>query len=355
MKDLQSTTIMSQYEGYEKEGVDIFGIRFVPLWIPLKRRWETFCVVFFLIIGPFIWPFMPFIYIYLLFYSPSVLWPLLFFFIWYIYDRDTPHTGGRENNFITRWCTSIRDYFPSKIVKTVDLPANTNYLIGSFPHGVICLGMISNFIMDANFRETFPELRCRPIALDHFFYMPIVRECFLWCGASASSARNLYYLLTSEKKNNAVVLMVGGAAESLLAKPGFNKVTINNRKGFVKLALKTGASLVPAYTFGENEIFDQKQSEAVTKFQHYIRGYTGIPPILMKGRGIFQYTFGLLPRRRPLTTVVGRPIAVPKCENPTQEQIEEYHAKFKEELIAVFDANKEKYDTNGKDTELICT
>lgn len=37
-----------------------------------------------------------------------------------------------------------------------------------------------------------------------------------------------------------MVIVVGGAAESLDCAPGMNSVTLKNRKGFVKLALKQG-------------------------------------------------------------------------------------------------------------------
>lgn len=44
----------------------------------------------------------------------------------------------------------------------------------------------------------------------------------------------------SEKKNKAVVLVIGGAAESTLTQFGKSTIVINNRKGFVKLALQSG-------------------------------------------------------------------------------------------------------------------
>ena len=35
-----------------------------------------------------------------------------------------------------------------------------------------------------------------------------------------------------------------------------------------------------------------------------------IPPIFMNGRGMFQYTAGSMPHRRPITVVVGVPVKV---------------------------------------------
>ena len=44
----------------------------------------------------------------------------------------------------------------------------------------------------------------------------------------------------------------GGATEALYAYPGKNTVVLKKRLGFVKLAIQKGASLLPAYSFGEN-------------------------------------------------------------------------------------------------------
>lgn len=48
--------------------------------------------------------------------------------------------------------------------------------------------------------------------------------------------------------------MVGGAAESLSAHPGTADLTLKRRKGFIKLAIRQGADLVPVFSFGENDV-----------------------------------------------------------------------------------------------------
>lgn len=44
---------------------------------------------------------------------------------------------------------------------------------------------------------------------------------------------------------------------------------------------------------------------------------------------------------------------MPKIENPTKEDIDEYHAKFVQELKALFEEYKHKYDAAGSDAKLI--
>jgi len=43
--------------------------------------------------------------------------------------------------------------------------------------------------------------------------------------------------------------------QSLYAKPGANHLVLRRRRGFIKVALRTGVPLVPVYAFGENSTF----------------------------------------------------------------------------------------------------
>ena len=53
---------------------------------------------------------------------------------------------------------------------------------------------------------------------------------------------------------SSLTIVVGGAAESLSAHPGTADLTLKRRKGFIKLAIKQGADLVPVFSFGENDV-----------------------------------------------------------------------------------------------------
>ena len=78
-------------------------------------------------------------------------------------------------------------------------------------------------------------------------------------------------------------------------------------------------------------------------FQTVAEKWLGFVPVLFFGRGIFQYNYGIVPHRKPITVVVGKPISVEKVENPTQEQIENLHAKYVEELEKLYEEYNPKY------------
>ena len=53
-----------------------------------------------------------------------------------------------------------------------------------------------------------------------------------------------------EGMGRAITIVVGGARESLDAQPHSLRLVLKRRKGFVKLAIRTGADLVPVLAFG---------------------------------------------------------------------------------------------------------
>lgn len=70
-----------------------------------------------------------------------------------------------------------------------------------------------------------------------------------------------------------------------------------------------------------------------------------------KGRGVFNYNFGIVPFRKPTYTVIGKPIDVKRVAEPSQEQIDQLHDLYVKSLVELFDEHKQKY-SNGKDIKL---
>lgn len=148
---------------------------------------------------------------------------------------------------------------------------------------------------------------------------------------------------------NAITIVVGGAAESLSAHPGTFDLTLKKRLGFIKVAMREGADLVPVFSFGENDIYDQLANEKgskVYKLQKQFQKIFGFTLPLFHGRGIFNYNYGLMPFRHPIVSVIGRPIKVEQCLNPTTEQIHEVQKLYIDELVRIWDKYKDLYAKN---------
>jgi len=242
----------------------------------------------------------------------------------------------------------MKDYFPARLIKTAELDASRNYISGYHPHGVISIGAFLNFVTEATgFSKIFPNIKPYLLTLDVNFKLPIHRDILLSGGCSSVSKESINWLLNNEGTGNMVVIVIGGAKEAIDCHPGFVRLTLRNRKGFVKIAIQNGASLLPIFGFGENELFKQvnnPEGSLLRTFQLKFQKIFGFSPLLYYGRGINQYTFGLLPFRKPIDVIVGKPIEIERNPNPSQEVIDHYHQLYMDSLQKLFDNHKKDYE-----------
>ena len=151
------------------------------------------------------------------------------------------------------------------------------------------------------------------------------------------------------------------------------RLILNKKKGFVKLALRCGVSLVPTFSFGEAAIYDKVRDSWRVK-------YFLIACVLTAGEqggfrseehpGLSDFNSwvcsGRLPRsrhlpvqfwncptqvsgkhlgfknnhelgsRKPITLVVGAPIPAKQIANPSEEDVEKLHAKYVRHLQRLY-------------------
>lgn len=178
----------------------------------------------------------------------------------------------------------------------------------------------------------------------------------LGLGGCSASRESLLYLLNDKTQHRAVGVVVGGAAEAFYCRPGPYRVILKKRKGFIRIALETGTPLVPVFSFGETMLFTQVDNPPgswIYTIQNAFRKVVGFAPCIPLGRGMFQYSFGIVPHRHPVHTVVGKPIYVEKVTNPTTEQINALHETFTKGLISLFEENKHKYEKDPQKATLV--
>ena len=333
----------------------IFGVEFAPFFLPLERRMQTFAVLYWMSTFLFFGPVFVLLSLYLFLYTRLWFLPVLYY-TWLVYDLDTCNRGGRTGwwvRFVRGWrlWRHYRNFFPVSLVKTAELDPEQNYLLGYHPHGVLCSGAFSSFATEAGgFSSLYPGLVSRVFTLEGQFWIPGNRELSLGAGCCAANKRGMEALL-GQPGGMAAVLVPGGAPEALNSEKDKIRLILRRRKGFIKIALRYGVSLVPTFGFGEAFIYDQlnnPEGSLLRKFQDYLQNIVGFAPVLFFGRGVFQYNFGIVPHRKPLTVVVGAPIEVKKVSEPTSEQILELQEKYIEELIALYN----KYNPVYGDTSV---
>ena len=206
------------------------------------------------------------------------------------------------------------------------------------PHGAFCIGWAMLF--------TCPVMHGVRFCFAPTLYLsPFFRLFSRAVGKPGSAARPSMssYLRAGED----VALPPGGFEEATLTSTFQDRVFIKKRYGFVRLCLKYGVAIRPVYAFGEGHLFSNVQGFwnerlALNRF--------GLPTILVWGRWFFP----LLPKKKKLHIVVGRTIILPKIENPSKEEVMQWHEKYITELKRVYDEHKETAygSEQGKEAKL---
>lgn len=278
-----------------------------------------------------------------------------------IFSEDS--TDGRlrrRSPFLRRskiW-SAFASYFPARLHRTTSLVPTRKYIFGYHPHGIISHGAFAAFGTEAlGFSDLFPGITNTLLTLDSNFRIPLYRDYALAMGLGSVSRESIENLLSRGGHNNegmgrAVTIVVGGARESLDAQPHHLKLVLNSRKGFIKIAIRQGADLVPVLAFGENELYEQVNSDNhpyIHKFQMIVKKAMGFTVPLFHARGIFNYDVGLMPYRRAINIVVGKPIKVDQqggsgTDGKVDEAyLDEVHRLYVKELTNLWDQHKDTF------------
>ncbi|XP_004674850.1 PREDICTED: 2-acylglycerol O-acyltransferase 1 [Condylura cristata] len=295
-------------------------IEFAPLQTPLARRLQMAVMLHWLFAFLVLAPLCVGLIIILIIYNYWFLYvPIL---TWLYIDRRTPEQGGRRSNWIRSWTMwrYFKDYFPIHLIKTWDLDPSHNYIFGFHPHGVLVAGAFGNFCTEcSDFKELFPGLTAYLHVLPILLWFPLYRESLL-----------TVFLLSLSKPL---------CLDSFLA--------LHMLFGYLLLpALGCRAYLVPVFSFGENDIYKQvsnPEGSWLRAVQDRLQKIMGFALPLFHARGIFQYSFGFVPYRKPIYSVVGRPIPVRQTPHPSLQQITELHQTYLEALRELFEEHKGKY------------
>lgn len=292
-----------------------------------------------------------------------LLWPVIIPYLIYILTSNS-HADGTlrlRSEWLRRlpFWSLFASYFPARMHRSQELPATRKYIFGFHPHGIISHSAFVGFATEAmGFGQLFPGITNTLLTLDSNFRIPLYRDYALRLGLGSVSRESCENLLTKggpngEGMGRAITIVVGGARESLEATPGKVRLVLRRRKGFVKLAIRTGADLVPTFAFGENDIYEQlsqRDHNLVHKAQLVFKKLMGFTVPLFHARGVFNYDVGFMPYRRPINIVVGKPIMVQKQANPDPAYVEEIHSKYVQELLGIWDEWKDEFapDRDGE-------
>lgn len=230
---------------------------------------------------------------------------------------------------IEHWC-AVRVIHDADAFKAVPGP----YVIGLEPHSAIPAAIPSVFVAEST-RLPAALQPCHGVATSAAFHVPLVRHIWWWLGVRPITRDWIAALL---RGGASVCLNPGGIQECLLMAPEHEVAFLRRRLGFVRLALRHGAPLVPAFAFGQSNMY------------HYARpGPPLVPhaPLAWLSRRIgfvpmalWGVAGSMVPYDAPLTVALGRPIAVPTVPEPSVEQCQLYLDRFIAEMERIVAAHR---------------
>jgi len=193
------------------------------------------------------------------------------------------------------------------------------------PHGVFSFG---GACAGVRWSQTWWSPERTPTAVaSSVMHFPIVKHivgAFGMCNAASSS-------LTKQLTKTSVVLYIGGIAELFLSSTKDEVLFMKKRKGFIKLALRSGAEVCPVYFFGNTAVMQVARHPLLTRFARL----TGMS---------LTWFWGLwgtpIPKPLKIVGVFGRPLGLPHIENPTNEEVDKYHNLYVNEVIRIFETYK---------------
>jgi hypothetical protein len=257
-------------------------VRWAPFNVPLRRRLQMAAVA-----SMFAFPLILFSFLAVVVLTPVGWIPLTCLLIWQGADWRTPARGGRPWTWIRsmNFLSLITEYFSARLELPKDrFDPSKVYLFALHPHGIICASAICNLIFNINNPIGRIGVPYRVCTVTANFILPLWREFVLAFGFISADRASVSWCFNH---GISAAIVVGGAKESLQARPGSTELTLASRKGFVRIALQHGASLVPCFHFGEVELFSQVDNPPgswVRSIQEFTRRWLGFTVRKAEGR-----------------------------------------------------------------------
>lgn len=163
-------------------------------------------------------------------------------------------------------------------------------------------------------------------------FLPVLKDVIGIFGMIDASGKVLAARL--RRRRGSAVLYVGGMVEIFKSDDATEAVFLRERKGFIKVALREGADVIPIYSFGNSTALNVLKWGPLVSLSRRL----GVSVTLFWGR------WGLpVPKRVKLVYARGRPLGLPHIPNPTPADVDAYHALYCEKLVHLFDTYKKHH------------
>ena len=260
-----------------------------------------------------------------------------------ILRRYSAEAIGRAGPWGPRWLARLVARFFSRLLGFVGAPivshdqppppfdASRQHVVVWHPHGAYSTmapmhcGQLS---------VTAQPLTWYPGVAPVLFQVPLLREALLLLNARSVTGKVVERLAAAGLN---VGVQPGGIPEQLQSDHRREIAFFAPKLGFIRLAMRHGAPLLPAYIFGENQAYTT--SDLGRRLSHGAHRYLGMPFVPVLGKWYLPW---LVPKPTQIHVRWGAPVPVgPPNDDPTDAEVEAVYEAYVAELLRVFDKHKD--------------
>jgi 1-acyl-sn-glycerol-3-phosphate acyltransferase len=214
------------------------------------------------------------------------------------------------------------------------LDPKKKYCFFEFPHSIFPVGQI---ISACVIKHIDPNRMICGTAADVVFNIPVMRQFFTWIGVRPAKKESIANIF--EEGHNCAI-MVGGIAEMYLVSAEKEAVYLNKRSNTVRLMIKEGANIVPAFFFGNTRLFNIAGASGSESFLSKLSRKLRTSIVIFYGRHYLP-----IPFRHPLRMVFGQIIDVKQNDNPNEEEVAELMERVKQSLRELYETKKPEWES----------
>jgi len=227
---------------------------------------------------------------------------------------------------LTSFKENIRQSFKIRGTELED----KKYIFMWHPHGVFASSLYFHM---SGLTEWPCEIKVKGTAFNGLLWLPFMGEIFEELDAVPTE----YHAMKKALESSSLSVAPGGMREMLY--PG--SAILLKRRGIFKMALETGAPLVPIISVGEEKLC--QNIEFPSWIQDFFEKYDACICIPTMKSVVKLVSIFVRPLKDPVISVMGEPIIVEKKEEPSEKDIADLRSRYIDALKKLY-----KKETGGE-------
>mmetsp|Transcript_16922 Transcript_16922/g.43105 ORF Transcript_16922/g.43105 Transcript_16922/m.43105 type:complete len:699 (+) Transcript_16922:62-2158(+) len=217
-------------------------------------------------------------------------------------------------------------FYPNNNVETV-FRRDRHYMLAVTPHGFFPWG-VAMIILDLLRQGYLPNF----VGASVLGALPFAGRLLKCFGYRPATPAEIKRCLKKPYPRNVTIIVPGGIREMFLIRRDVEQSAANLRMGFVKLAKEHGAMLVPAYMFGNSQLYEVAKGSLGSLFENLSRK-------MRTSVNLFHGLWGtMLPYPQKLACALGEPI-----DTRDMDDEQAIHDLWVARLRDTFNKNKAEY------------